>query len=224
MADNSQVQGEPEVVATPWHMSLAARLRAYFFAGILITAPVSITAYLAWLFISTIDREVKALVPAAYWPEQFLPVGIPGIGVIVALVGLTLIGMFTAGFVGRGVNRLFDALLARMPVVSGIYGALKQILETVLAKKSQAFREVVLIEYPRPGLHTIAFVTGQAAPQVGEALGQGSEILSVFVPTTPNPTSGFLLFLPRAEVITLPMSVDDGLKYIVSTGIVVPGR
>ncbi len=212
----------PEKVQ-PWHMSLAARLRAYFFAGILITAPVSITVYLAWLFISTIDREVKALLPAAYWPEQFLPVGVPGIGVVAALVGLTLIGMFTAGFVGRFVTRLFDALLARMPVVRGVYSALKQILETVLAKKSQAFREVVLIEYPRAGLHTIAFVTGQAASQVGEALGKG-EILSVFVPTTPNPTSGFLLFLPRSEVITLPMTVDDGLKYIVSTGIVLPGK
>ncbi|MBF0355734.1 MAG: DUF502 domain-containing protein [Alphaproteobacteria bacterium] len=206
-------------------MSLAARLRAYFFAGVLITAPVSITAYLAWLFISTVDREVKALLPASYWPEAYLPVGIPGIGVVVALVGLTLIGMFTAGFVGRMVNRLFDALLARMPVVSGIYSALKQILETVLAKKSQAFREVVLIEYPRPGLHSIAFVSGVAAPQVGVALGEAEgEILSVFVPTTPNPTSGFLLFLPRAEVITLPISVDEGLKYIVSTGLVVPGK
>lgn len=208
----------------PWHMSLAARLRAYFFAGILITAPVSITGYLAWLFISTIDREVKSLVPAAYWPEQYLPVGIPGIGLVVALVGLTLIGMFTAGFVGRAVNRLFDALLARMPVVNGVYGALKQILETVLAKKSQAFREVVLIEYPRAGMHTIAFVTGSAAPQVAEVMGKGDEILSVFVPTTPNPTSGFMLFLPRSEAITLPMSVDDGLKYIVSTGIVQPGK
>jgi uncharacterized membrane protein len=205
-------------------MSLAGRLRAYFFAGVLITAPVSITAYLAWLFISTIDREVKALVPAAYWPEQFLPVGIPGIGVMVALVGLTLIGMFTAGIVGRAVNRLFDALLTRMPVVNGVYGALKQILETVLAKKSQAFREVVLIEYPRAGMHTLAFVTGQAASQVGDVLGGGAEILSVFVPTTPNPTSGFLLFLPRSETITLPMSVDEGLKYIVSTGIVLPGK
>jgi uncharacterized membrane protein len=205
---------------------LAGRLRAYFFAGVLITAPVSITAYLAWLFISTIDREVKSLVPAAYWPEQFLPLGIPGIGVIAALVGLTLIGMFTAGFVGRFVNRLFDALLARMPVVNGIYGALKQILETVLAKKSQAFREVVLIEYPRAGMHTLAFVTGQAASQVSEVLGEGSggELLSVFVPTTPNPTSGFLLFLPRSETITLPISVDEGLKYIVSTGIVMPGK
>lgn len=212
------------VPPVPWHMSLAARLRAYFFAGVLITAPVSITIYLAWLFISTIDREVKALVPAAYWPEEILHVGIPGIGLVVALVGLTLIGMFTAGFIGRFVTRLFDALLARMPVVNGIYGALKQILETVLAKKSQAFREVVLIEYPRAGMHTIAFVTGAAAPQVGEALGAGGEILSVFVPTTPNPTSGFLLFLPRAEVLTLPMSVDDGLKYIVSTGIVLPGK
>ncbi|MBF0167498.1 MAG: DUF502 domain-containing protein [Alphaproteobacteria bacterium] len=206
-------------------MSLAARLRAYFFAGVLITAPVSITAYLAWLFISTVDREVKALLPAAYWPEAYLPVGIPGIGVVVALLGLTLIGMFTAGFVGRMVNRLFDAILIRMPVVSGIYSALKQIMETVLAKKSQAFREVVLIEYPRPGLHSIAFVSGVAAPQVGAVLGKAEdEILSVFVPTTPNPTSGFLLFLPRAEVITLPISVDEGLKYIVSTGLVVPGK
>ncbi|TAN43825.1 MAG: hypothetical protein EPN26_17180, partial [Rhodospirillales bacterium] len=107
MADN--------LPSTPWHMSLAGRLRAYFFAGVLITAPVSITAYLAWLFISTVDREVKALLPAAYWPEAYLPVGIPGIGVVAALLGLTLIGMFTAGFMGRAVTRLFDALLARMP-------------------------------------------------------------------------------------------------------------
>jgi uncharacterized membrane protein len=201
-------------------LAMMARLRAYFFAGILITAPVSITVYLAWLFVSFVDSRVTPLLPARFNPETYLPFAIPGLGVVIMVVGLTLIGASTAGYFGRLVMRVFDASLARMPVVRSIYGAVKQIIETVLAQKSSAFRQAVLIQYPRLGVWTIAFLTGVTKGEVQDVT--QSDVINVFVPTTPNPTSGFLLFVPRADVVPLAMSVEDALKMVVSGGIVTP--
>ena len=135
-------------------------------------------------------------------------------------VSLTLIGALTAGFAGRMLVRLYDAILERMPVLRGIYSAVKQIFETMLAQKANAFREVALIEYPRKGIWTLAFITGTPKGELGRCF--DDEMVNVFVPTTPNPTSGFLLFLPRAEVRVLEMSVEDGIKMVVSTGILTP--
>jgi len=200
-----------------WHLSVMARLRAYFFAGILVTAPVSISFYLAWQFIKFMDNQVSPFIPPEFHPQNW---GIPGFGLVMVVVGLTVIGFLTAGFAGRLLVRLSDAVLARMPVIRSIYSAVKQIFETMLAQKANAFREVVLIEYPRPGIWTLGFITGTTS---GEVRGQfDREMVNVFVPTTPNPTSGFLLFLPRSDVIVLAMSVEDGIKMVVSTGILVP--
>ena len=147
-------------------ISPGARLRAYFLAGILITAPISLTFYLAWLFIDFVDSRVTPLIPTQYNPETYLPFSMPGLGLLIVVVILTLIGALTAGFIGRLVLRTSERVLARMPVIRNVYGALKQILETVLAQQSQAFREAVLVEYPRRGIWAIAFITGRTEGEV----------------------------------------------------------
>ena len=207
-----------------FQMSLGARLRTYFFAGILITAPVSLTIYLAWLFIRFVDEQVFSVIPQEYNPETYLPFSIPGIGLLLALVFLTLIGALTAGIIGRALNHLFEGILNRLPVIRSLYGAIKQIMETVLANKSSAFRECVLIEYPRKGMWTLGFITGTTKGEVQEktAGATAEEVINVFVPTTPNPTSGFLLFVPAQDIIRLKMPIEDGLKLVVSGGIVTP--
>ncbi|MFZ5791894.1 MAG: DUF502 domain-containing protein [Pseudomonadota bacterium] len=204
----------------PIRMGLIARLRAYFFAGILITAPISITIYLAWAMITWVDSKVIPLIPARYNPETYLPFSVPGIGLIILLVGLTLIGAATAGIIGRMLVHFSERLLNRMPVVRSIYNALKQIFETVLSQKSQAFREVVLIEYPRRGMWALGFITGTTEGEVQELT--EDEVVNVFLPTTPNPTSGFLLFVPKSDIIPLSMTVEEGIKMVVSGGIVTP--
>ena len=201
-------------------MALMARLRAYFFAGVLVTAPIGITVYLAWLLVSFVDAQVTPLIPATINPATYLPFAIPGLGLVIVVIALTLIGASTAGYFGRLITGFLDAVLARMPVLRGIYGALKQLVETILAQKSGAFREAVLVEYPRRGLWTIAFVTGVTRGEVHQRL--TGDLVNIFVPTTPNPTSGFLLFVPRTDLVPLGMSVENALKMIVSGGIVTP--
>src|ERR1700687_1428103 len=201
-------------------IGLWPRLRGYFFAGMLVTAPIAITVYVALLLISVVDQRVFDLIPPVYNPETYLPFSVPGIGVVLMIVMLTLIGAIAAGYLGKLLLRLSDRLLNRMPVVRSIYGVAKQIVETVVSNKSVAFREVVLIEYPRSGIWTIGFLTGRSIAQIGEAVGHS--LVNVFVPTTPNPTSGFLLFLPESEVHRLPMTVEEGIKLVISAGIVLP--
>lgn len=197
-----------------------ARLRAYFFAGILITAPVSLTIYLSWLFISVVDDWVFSILPPGYNPEYYLPFFIPGVGLLLALVGLTLIGALTAGILGRAARRLIEGVLNRVPVIRSLYAAINQIMETVLANKSSAFRECVLIEYPRKGIWTLGFITGISQGEVQDVT--EDNVINVFVPTTPNPTSGYLLFVPERDIIRLQMPIEDGLKLVVSGGIVTP--
>jgi uncharacterized membrane protein len=204
----------------PFHLGLLARLRAYFLAGVLVTAPVAVTFYIVWLIVSFVDNRVSQLIPARYSPENYLPFGIPGLGLVIAIIVLTLIGAVTAGYLGRVVVRLSDAILARMPVVRSIYGATKQIFETVLAHKSTAFRQVCLVEYPRRGIWSLGFVTGTAVGEIQERT--SDQVVNVFLPTTPNPTSGFLLLVPTRDLILLKMSVEDGIKMVISGGIITP--
>ncbi len=221
----SEQEGQPTTEAAaprpPRHdgIGLVARLRAYFLAGVLVTAPTAVTIYIAWWFVSLIDGHIRPLIPAAYNPENYLPFSIPGIGVLTVIVVLTLIGAFAAGYVGRLVLRIGEGLVGRMPVVRSIYGAVKQIFETVLAKKSNAFREVVLIEYPRLGVWSLGFITGSAHPEVQKV--SAEEMVNVFIPCAP-PTAGYLLIVPRRDVTVLDMSVEDGLKLVMSGGIVTP--
>ena len=199
---------------------LIARLRNYFIAGILITAPISITVYLGWLFVTFVDSKVTPLIPKAYNPENYLPFAVPGLGVVVLVAALILVGAFTAGFFGRLFHRVSGQVMDRVPVLRGVYKAIQQILETILAQQSNAFREAVLVEYPRKGMWVIAFITGSTKGEV-QAITE-DETINLFIPTTPNPTSGFLIFVSKDEIIRLSMSVEDALKMVISGGIVTP--
>jgi len=198
----------------------AGRLRNYFLAGILVTAPISITFWLVWKFVTFVDNRVVPLIPPNWNPGTYLPFDVPGLGLVVSFIGLTFIGFMTAGITGRMITRMGERLLSQVPVVRSIYGALKQIFESVLAQKSNAFREVVLIEYPRKQVWAIAFLTGATEGPVRSMIDR--DVLTVFLPTTPNPTSGFLLFEPVEKTQHLKMTVEEGLKMVVSGGIVTP--
>lgn len=199
---------------------MVERLRAYFFAGILVTGPLALTLYLTWLFIHFVDSSVSLLFPDRYNPAHYLPFNIPGLGLVFSVIVLTLIGAATAGYVGRLFLRISERILARMPVIRSVYGAMKQIFETVLAKQSNTFREAVLIEFPRRGMWTIAFITARTEGEVEDLA--GPDAVTVYVPTTPNPTSGYLAFVPRDELVVLSMTVEEAIKLVISGGIVTP--
>lgn len=212
-----QAEGAIEV---PVKRSLSARLRTYFLTGVVVAAPISITIYLTWLFVVTVDRRITPLIPAKYNPETYLPFGIPGLGLIVVLLFLTLLGMITANFFGRSLLNMGERLVDNLPVVRTIYGTLKQIFETIISQSSMSFRDVVMVEYPRRGLYAIAFVTANTEGEIATRMGK--PMINVFLPTTPNPTSGFLLFVPKEDVTYLDMSVEEGVKYVISAGLVTP--
>lgn len=199
---------------------LFTRLRRYFLAGVVVTAPVAITLYFAWWFVNFVDSQVLKVVPEVYHPDRYLPFSVPGLGLIVVVIGMILIGFFAAGLVGRELVRIGEALMARMPVVRSIYAALKQIFETILSQSSQSFREVVLIEYPRRGIWAIGFITGPTGGEVQHLTKE--RMINVFLPTTPNPTSGFLLFVPEKDVVRLHMTIEEGAKLVISGGLVTP--
>ena len=196
------------------------RLRNYFLTGIIVTAPIGITAYIAWLVVDIADSRITPLIPAKYSPETYLPFGIPGLGLVILFLLLTLVGFLSVNFFGRTIVRFGERVVGRMPVIRSVYGALKQIFETVLAQSSTSFREVVLVEYPRRGIWAIGLVTSVTRGQVQNMT--EDDVVSIFLPTTPNPTSGFLLFVPRKDLLTLDMTVEEGLKMVVSGGLVTP--
>jgi uncharacterized membrane protein len=208
------------VADSPAPMSPLARLRAYFLTGVIVTAPIGITAFLVWQFIAFLDTHVASLIPARYNPESYLPFSLPGLGLLIMLAFLTMVGFLAAGLAGRTLVHIGERILSRMPVVRSVYGTLKQIFETVLAQSSRSFREVVLVEYPRRGLGAIGFVTGSNEDDTLSP--SGDELVKVFLPTTPNPTSGFLLYVPRKDLVHLDMSIEDGMKLVISGGIVGP--
>lgn len=200
-----------------------AGLRTWFFTGFVVLAPLAVTAYLAWSFIGWVDGWVKPYIPARYNPDTYLPFPVPGFGLIVALVGITLIGFLTANFMGRAIVRYGEYLLDQMPLVRNIYKGLKQILETVLSDKSNTFKQVALVEYPRKGLWALVFIAAPARGEVSDVLSEETgDTIAVFLPTTPNPTSGFLLFVPKKDVHILAMSVEEAAKLVISAGLVTP--
>lgn len=208
---------EPPPRIEPARPGRLVGLRGYLLAGIIVTAPISITLWLVWQVVGYMDRTAAAILPAPYNPETYLPFSVPGLGLVVILGLLTAIGWFAAGFLGRTMMRAGEQLVARTPVVRSVYGTLKQIFETVLTSSSRSFREVVLVEWPRRGVWSIAFVTG--ASQWELAAG-GDDMVNVFLPCTPNPTTGYLMFVSRAELVPLAMTVEEGMRMVVSGGIV----
>ena len=207
-------------------MGILKKLRAYFFAGVLVMAPIAVTIALALWFIEFVDSHIVPLIPGHWNPNTYIQdyfgikLSVPGVGVVVLVVVITLIGALTAGFLGRFLVRTGENVVARMPVVRSIYSASKQILETVFRDQSEAFREAVLVEYPRRDLWTIGFITGRTTGEVQQKT--SDEVVNVYVPTTPNPTSGFLLYVPEKDLIPLDMPVDEAVKMVISVGMVTP--
>ena len=194
-------------------------MKKYFVTGLLIWIPLVITfVVLAWI-ITTLD-QILLLVPPTFRPDALLGFHVPGIGVVVSLVVIVATGLAAANFVGQRMVRFWESLLSRIPVVKSIYYSVKQVSDTLLSSNGQAFRKALLIQYPHQGIWTIAFQTGKPGGDAARHL--GDDFVSVYVPTTPNPTSGFFLMLPRKDAIELDMSVDDALKYIISMGVVAP--
>jgi uncharacterized membrane protein len=207
---------------TPKH-SLIHRLRNYFLTGFVVCAPLAITVWLIWSLVGWVDSWVVPFIPAAYNPDTYIPFRLPGFGLIVALVMITLIGFLTANIIGRKIVSIGEQILGQMPLVRSIYRGLKQILETVLSEKSTTFKKVGLIEYPRHGVYAIVFMATEAGGEVQAKVGsEAGQTVAVFLPTTPNPTSGFLLFVPKKDVIELSMSVEEGAKLVISAGLVAP--
>lgn len=193
-------------------------LKRYFITGLLIWVPLVITVWVLKLVVGTMDQSLL-LLPAQLRPETHLGFPIPGLGTILTLLIILLSGLVTANMIGQRLVRFWEAMLGRIPVVKSIYSSVKQVSDTLFSSSGEAFRKALLVEYPRKGSWTIAFLTGQPGGEVAEHL---TEHLSVYVPTTPNPTSGFFLMVPRTDVVELEMSVDEALKYIISMGVVAP--
>ena len=195
------------------------RIRRYLVAGILVWAPLFVTWFLLKIGVGLMDQTL-AILPQAYRPETLLGFSIPGLGVILTLVVLFLTGLLAANFVGRAFVGGWESLLDRIPVVRAIYGGAKNFAEIVFSDSSQSFKKVLLIQYPRKGLYSLAF---QTSSELGEVQGRtGEEVVCCFVPTTPNPTSGFIMIVPKKDIIVLDMEVDEALKMIISLGVVVP--
>lgn len=204
-------------------LSASTRIRNYFLTGLIICAPLAITAYLTWSFIKWVDGWVKPYLPDIYNPDNYLPFSVPGFGLVTALVGITLVGFLTANLIGRTILAYGESILNRMPLIRGVYKGLKQIFQTVLAEKSNSFNKAGLIEYPRKGIWSMVFLATETKGEVDSLLREGGmDTLSVFLPTTPNPTSGFLLFVPRPDVIILDMTVEEAAKLVISAGLVAP--
>lgn len=205
----------------PTSSHFLARLRGYFLTGLIIVGPVAITIYVVWWFINLVDGFVRPLIPDSYLPDSFLPFNIPGVGLIFGIVGLMLIGALAANLFGRTIVSYGVILLDRMPVVRGVYRLLKQIFTTVFAKQGTSFKRVGLIEFPRRGLFVIVFVSGDPPGEIKEKL-DDDELMTVFMPNAPNPTTGFVMFMPAKDVILLDMAIDDGVKLVISAGLVAP--
>jgi len=209
---------------------MLARLRTSFLTGIVVIAPVALTLWLIWSVIGWFDGFVLPFVPDAYRPEQILntifgydlKLNIRGVGVVVFLVFATLVGWLAKGLIGRSFIRYAENLVNRMPVVRSFYSGIKQIAETVFAQQERSFEKACMIEYPRKGIWAIGFISTTAKGEIAERNSSNGPMVSVFVPTTPNPTSGFLLFFPKADIVELDMSIEDAAKLVISAGLVYP--
>src|SRR5208337_4865744 len=184
--------------------------------------PVAVTAYLAWWAIDTVDNWVQPWLPHSFSPDAYLPFHLPGFGVVIALVGLTLLGFLAANIIGRSLVRLSEAMLDRTPVVRGVYKGLKQVFETVFSQSGSQFRKVGLVEFPIKGSWSIVFLSSDPGPVVSGVLPGDRPMVSVFMPCTPNPTTGFFFYIAADDVIELPINADEAAKLIMSAGLIQP--
>lgn len=199
------------------------RLRNYFLTGVIVIAPLAITAYLAWSLIGLVDSWVKPYIPARYSPDTYLPFAVPGFGLIVALVLITVVGFLTANFVGRSIIRAGENLLDRMPLIRNVYRGLKQIFETVLAHRTDLFSKVGLVEWPRRGAWSIVFIATQQESLINQALEEREgKTVAVFRPITPNITTGYIMYVAERDIVPLDISVEEAAKFLISAGLVTP--
>src|SRR5947207_8898892 len=205
------------------HAGLMARFRNYFLTGLVVAGPVAITFYLTWWFVNWVDNLVRPFVPTVYRPETYLPFGLPGSGLIVAVVALTLLGFLTANLIGRTLVDLGERLLGRMPVVRAIYRGLKQVFETLFSGKGSSFRRVGLVEFPSPGMWSILLISQAPSVEIANKLPGADEHISVFLPCAPNPTTGFCFYVPKSRIIEVEMTAEDAATLIMSAGVVQPG-
>jgi uncharacterized membrane protein len=217
--------------APPAPSHIGARLRNYFLTGLIIAGPLTITLYIVWWVINFVDAWVKPLMPDfmawldRLWPgalPQLPEVAIPGVGLVFAIIGLTCIGALAANLLGQTIVSYGEMAMSRMPIVRGVYGSLKQIFETVFSQGNNSFSQVALVEFPRKGMWSIVFVAGEAGGEVAEKVGDGEAMIAAFLPCAPNPTTGYLIYVPRREVVMLDMKIDEAAKLVVSAGLLAP--
>jgi uncharacterized membrane protein len=201
---------------------LMSRVRTYFLTGLVVAGPVAVTLWLIWWFVTWVDGLVRPFIPKMYRPETYLPIQIPGLGLIIAFVVLTLLGFLTANLIGRKLVDLGEGLLSRMPIVRPIYRTAKQIFQTLFSKSGSTFRKVGLVEFPSPGMWSLVFLTQSPTDEVSSRL-PALEHVSAFMPCTPNPTTGFFFYVPRRDVIDLDITVEQAMTLLMSAGIVQPG-
>src|SRR5437899_11227162 len=205
------------------HAGLMARFRNYFLTGLVVAGPVAITFYLTWWFVTWVDNLVRPFVPVAYRPETYLPFGLPGSGLIVAVVALTLLGFLTANLIGRTLVDLGERILGRIPAVRAIYRGLKQAFETLFSGNGSTFRRVGLVEFPSPGMWSIVLISQSPSAEIAASLPGQEEHISVFLPCATNPTTGFFFYVPKSKIIEIQMSTDEAATLIMSAGVVQPG-
>lgn len=198
------------------------RIRNWFLTGVGVAGPLAVTLYIVWWFVDTVDTWVKKLVPIDYWPDAHLPFRLPGLGVIFAFIGLTLLGFLAANLAGRTLIAVSEAMLGRMPIVRSIYKSLKQIFETLFSQSGTSFRKVGMIEFPAKGVWTLVFISAPPTARIAGLLPAGEDYVSVFLPCTPNPTTGFYLFLPAHSVIEVALTPEEAAKLIMSCGVIQP--
>ena len=209
------------MLVTAPQTSIASRIRNYFLTGLVVAGPLAVTVWLIWSFINWVDSFVTPFIPPAYRPETYLPWPIPGTGLVIAIVALTLLGFLTANLVGRSLVELGEGLLNRMPIVRPIYKTMKQIFETLFSKTGSSFRQVALVEFPAPGMWSLVFLSQPPSGDLTAKLPPGEHV-SAFMPCTPNPTTGFFFYVLRKDLVVLDISVENAMTLLISAGMVQP--
>ena len=207
--------------ATPSQTSLAGRIRNYFLTGLVVAGPLAVTAWLIWSIVNWVDDLVRPLIPPVYRPETYLPWPIPGTGLVLAVIVLTLLGFLTANLVGRTLVGWGEDLLNRMPIVRPVYKTMKQIFEALFSKSGSSFRQVALVEFPAPGMWSLVFLSQPPSAELTAKLPPGEHI-SAFMPCTPNPTTGFFFYVLRKDLVVLDISVENAMTLLISAGMVQP--
>jgi len=207
----------------PTHHGFGSRVRTYFLTGLIVAGPVAITIWLVWSFVTWVDDLVRPFIPIAYRPETYLPIKMPGFGLIIAFIALTVLGFLTANLVGRTFVEIGETILERVPIVRPLYRGLKQVFETLFSKSGSSFRTVGLVEFPAPRMWSLVFLSTPPGADITATLPGDDEYVSAFMPCTPNPTTGFFFYVLRRDVLELAISVEDAAKLLMSAGMIQPG-